>query len=88
MKPGSNLALDVNSAECLGFCRIEVAFGFARLEVDDGITLLKETLSVIFDKELVRIAVGIETKFLGDETKRNICLVTVPRTMSALSAQS
>lgn len=76
-EPGSNLAFDVNPAECLGSCGIEVALGFAGLEVDDGITLLKETLSIVFDKELVRIAVCIKTKFLGDETKRNICLVTV-----------
>jgi hypothetical protein len=86
MKPESNLAFDVNPAECLGSCGIEVTLGLARLEVDNGITLRKEILGVVLDKELVRIAVGIETKFLGDETKRNICLVTVPRTMSALSA--
>lgn len=56
-----------------------MAFGFARLKVDDGITFLKETPSVVFDKELDRIAVGIKAEFLGDETKRNICLVTVGR---------
>lgn len=34
-KRGSNLAFDVNPAECLGSCGIEVTLGFAGLEVDD-----------------------------------------------------
>lgn len=40
------------------------------------------------DKELVRIAIGIKTEFLGDKTERNICLVTVQRTMLVLLTQS
>lgn len=40
------------------------------------------------DKELVRIAIGIKTELLGDKTKRNICLVTVQRTISVLFTQS
>lgn len=40
------------------------------------------------DKELVRIAIGIKTELLGDKTKRNICLVTVQRTMSVLFTES
>lgn len=36
------------------------------------------------DKELVRIAIGIKAEFLGNKTKRNICLVTVKRAMSVL----
>lgn len=88
MKPESNLALDVNPAEGLGSCSLEVILGFAHLEVDDGVTLLQEPLSIVVDEELVRIAVGVKTEFLGDETERNICLVTVQRTTSVLHAQS
>lgn len=88
MKPGSYLAFDVNPAEGFGPCGLEVTLGFAHLEIEDGVTLLKETLSIVVDKELVRIAVGIKTELLGDETKRNICLVTAPRTTSVLFTQS
>lgn len=82
MKPASNLAFDVNPAEGFGPRGLEMILGFAHLEVEDGVTLLKKTLSIVVDKELVRIAIGIKTELLGDETKRNICLVTAPRTVS------
>lgn len=56
-----------------------MAFGLAWLEVDDRITFLEETPSIVFEQELDSIAIGIKAEFLGDKTKRNICLVTMPR---------
>lgn len=85
MKPASNLAFDVNPAEGFGSCTLKVVLGLAHLEVEDRVTLFEKPLSIVVDKELVRIAVGIKTKLLGNETQRDICLVTVQKTMLVLS---
>lgn len=85
MKSASNLAFDVNPAEGFGSCAFKVVLGLAHLKVEGRVTLFEKPLSIVVDKELVRIAVGIKTKLLGNETQRDICLVTVPRTMLVLS---
>lgn len=69
MKQESYLAFDVNSAEGFGSCSFEVPLGFAHHKVENRVTLFKEPLGLVVDKKLIRVAVGIKPKFLGDEPK-------------------
>lgn len=75
-RKGSNLALDVNSAEGLRSGAFERLAGLARKKIDVGISFFKQMLAAMVDNELRRIDIRLKTKLLSDETKLHIWFVS------------
>lgn len=73
----SDLAFDVNAAKGFCFCALKVRLGLSGQKVVLRVALFKELLAILVDKELVGVAIAVETEFLRDETELHIWLITV-----------
>ena len=71
------LALDVNPAESGCFVRFEQRSGLASQDGYAVRPLFEQVLSSMVNDELGSVGIGLETEFLGDETKFYVGFIPV-----------